>query len=390
MKKRMFQFILLALVLSIIANPSLAVDSAKDGAYLWFNTLLPSLLPFLILSELFISSGFVEVFGKLLGNIMKPIFNVPGSGAFPLLVSSISGYPIGAKLTSDLRKNKYINKTEANRLISFTSTSGPLFILGSILIGMLNMPELGTLMILPHYLGTITVGIIFRFYKRSANPQSSVSITHPQAKEANIKNTNLEIDSIGKLISRSVKQSMDSIILIGGFIILYSVIIEILLASKFMIKITSILSYYTKIDITIIEAILSGFIELTTGCKKISSVNMNPLYKIMILNSLIAWSGLSILSQAISFISQTDINIKLYVFSKFLHSIFASIYTYIIYLLRFKDIAIPSSNITTINENFNFNNWIYNISLSTKLSLSICILFIIFSLLIKKLFLDSK
>src|SRR5699024_10764790 len=168
MKKRMFQFILLALVLSIIANPSLAVDSAKDGAYLWFNTLLPSLLPFLILSELFISSGFVEVFGKLLGNIMKPIFNVPGSGAFPLLVSSISGYPIGAKLTSDLRKNKYINKTEANRLISFTSTSGPLFILGSILIGMLNMPELGTLMILPHYLGTITVGIIFRFYKRSA------------------------------------------------------------------------------------------------------------------------------------------------------------------------------------------------------------------------------
>src|SRR5699024_5371964 len=344
----------------------------------------------LILSELFISSGFVEVFGKLLGNIMKPIFNVPGSGAFPLLVNSISGYPIGAKLTSDLRKNKYINKTEANRLISFTSTSGPLFILGSILIGMLNMPELGTLMILPHYLGTITVGIIFRFYKRSANPQSSVSITHPQAKEANIKNTNLEIDSIGKLISRSVKQSMDSIILIGGFIILYSVIIEILLASKFMIKITSILSYYTKIDITIIEAILSGFIELTTGCKKISSVNMNPLYKIMILNSLIAWSGLSILSQDISFISQTDINIKLYVFSKFLHSIFASIYTYIIYLLRFKDIAIPSSNITTINENFNFNNWIYNISLSTKLSLSICILFIIFSLLIKKLFLDSK
>src|SRR5690606_22093867 len=85
----------------------------------------------------------------------------------------------------------------------------------------------------------------------------------------------------------------------------------------------------------VIEGIFAGVIELTTGCQKISIVNINPIYKIMIINFLIGWGGLSILSQAISFISQTDISSLLFLFSKFLHGIFSCIFTYIIYLLKF-------------------------------------------------------
>lgn len=389
MKKKIFQLTLLILIVLIIANPTTAVNSAKEGAYLWFNTLLPSLLPFLILSELFILSGFVDFFSNLLGGLMRPIFNVPGSGAFPLLVSSISGYPIGSKITSDLRHNKYINRIEANRLITFTSTSGPLFILGSILTGMLNMPESGVLMILPHYLGIITVGCLFRFYGRSSIIVNSQNKTNKNIRPKEIHQTNKSMP-IGTLISQSIKESMDAIILIGGFVILYNVIIEILIMSKLMLKIISIISYFTKIDIDIIQAYIAGIIELTTGCKKISSLNIDPLHKIMLLNSLIAWGGFSILSQAISFISQTDISIKLFILSKFLHSIFAVIYTYILSIFGFKKIAIESSKILILERSFNIANWINRLRKSSQLSLGITISFIILSFLSHQLFSERK
>lgn len=389
MKRKIFQFTLLILIISIVVNPTLAVNSAKEGAYLWFNTLLPALLPFLIISELFISSGFVNFFGKLLGNFMRPIFNVPGSGAFPLLISSISGYPIGAKLSSDLRKNNYINRIEANRLISFTSTSGPSFILGSILIGMLNMPELKLLMILPHYLGIITVGIIFRFYNKPIYNKKSNS-ENKNFEKNHKSNNSSKIESIGQLISKSVKEGMDSIILIGGFVIVYAVIIEIFLGSNLMIRIVSSLSNYTKIDPSIIQAYFAGLLELTTGCKKISMTNINPLHKVIILNSLIAWGGLSILSQAINFISQTDISIKLYIFSKFLHSIFTSIYTYIIYIFKYRNISIPTFNTFILDSKFSISKWLYSLSISTQLALVACIYFIIISLFFNQLKLKSK
>lgn len=388
-KSGIFQMILMGLIIAIVINPSIAINSAKEGLYLWFNILLPSLLPFLILAELFISSGFVESFGRLLGPIMKPVFKVPGLGAFPLLMSIISGYPVGAKLTSDLRASKLLNKAEANRLITFTSTSGPLFILGSVLIGMLNLPQFSLLMILPHYLGIITVGLFFRFYKSPSlkfyNPKGLNKID-----KGGIQKTKPKYH-IASLISSSVREGMNSILLIGGFVVIYSVIIDLLLMSQLVKQFIMIISAYSGASPQLIEGVFAGFIELTTGCKKVSMVNMNPAYKIIIINFLIAWGGLSILSQALSFISQTDISSKLYIFSKFLHGVFSGIYTYLIYLFKFKNITIPSSlDIFIASDQYGMNNWIYSFFNSGKLAIGICLYFIILSLFIHELWLKEE
>ena len=60
---------------------------------------------------------------------MRPLFNVPGEGAFPLIMGIISGYPVGAKIVTNFRKNGTVTKEEGERLITFTNNSGPLFII---------------------------------------------------------------------------------------------------------------------------------------------------------------------------------------------------------------------------------------------------------------------
>ena len=94
--KLIFLLIIIILLIGVILNPTLSLQGAKDGILIWINILLPSLLPFFIISEMLIGLGFVDFIGKLLKPLMKPIFNVPGEGAFPLTMAMLSGYPVGA------------------------------------------------------------------------------------------------------------------------------------------------------------------------------------------------------------------------------------------------------------------------------------------------------
>ena len=67
---------------------------------------------------------------------MRPLFNVPGEDSYPLIMGIVSGYPVGAKIVCDLRNKNILTKPEAERLLAFNNNSGPLFILGTIGIGL--------------------------------------------------------------------------------------------------------------------------------------------------------------------------------------------------------------------------------------------------------------
>ena len=163
-------------------------------------------------------------------------------------------------------------------MVCSSSTSGPLFMLGAVSVGMLNNPSLAPLIIYPHYLGAITLGLVFRFYKKNEDISTSNKIP-----------TNKINYSIGSVLANSVKKSINTIALIGGFMIFYSVLTELLFASKiFNLTIDSINNIIpVKINIDALKGFIAGLLEITTGCKKVSMANINLIYKIIIINFLL-------------------------------------------------------------------------------------------------------
>lgn len=324
----------------IILFPKEIITASKDGLNLWFNTVLPSLLPFIIGTNLLIGLGFISFLGTLLEPLMIKLFNVPGCGAFAWILGMTSGYPIGAKITSDLRKSKQITKSEAQRLLSFSNNSGPLFILGSVATGMFKNVSAGYLIMLAHYLGSIATGIIFRYYKY--NEKNNVNYYNNNLfKKAliNLKTSRMKDGrSFGALLGDSVKNAMETVVVIGGFIILFSVLVK-------SMEITNILDLFKNIlqpigitfgiETDMYDGILVGIIEITNGCK-IFSTSTISIAKIIAAAGIISWGGFSIHAQSISFISKTDIKISIYLFSKLLHSIFSIIFA--ILLCPFFDI----------------------------------------------------
>lgn len=366
-----FLFVLIVILWGIISNPSVSIQSASQGALIWFNVILPSLLPFFIISELLISLGFVDILGGILSPLMRPVFNTSGEGIFPLSMSVLSGYPVGSKLTSRLREKNIITKTDGDRLLCFTSTSGPIFMLGAVSIGMLGDSNLGPLIILPHYISIVILGLVFRFYKYDDLYSKKYFKTKMYCKDINMSIEKLlkTRKSISSLIAVSIKESMDNILLIGGIVIFYSVVIEMLFNLSIINQALVFLSKLFSIEGELLKGIVIGMFEMTLGCKAIAYSNISVLNKIIIINLIIGWGGLSVHSQAMNFIKRTDLNSKLFTFSKMLHGLLSSVISYILYITNYKDYVFPATyNYPHASTTYSLINWFSILLNASKLA----------------------
>ncbi len=364
--------ILVLIIYEIIKDPTKSINSAKEGLNIWLNILIPSLFPFIFITDLLISFGIVSIFTKYLEPIMNPLFKVSGIGIFPLSMSIMSGYPVGSRITSKIRAEGLISRTEANRLICFTSTSGPLYVLGTVGTGMLGLPELGLLLILPHYLGAITNGLILSLYSPKEREETAIELQYSHS--ISHKNTL----SFGSVISKAVKDGMDSMIMIGGLVIIFSVIIDILISSPLFSLLTNYISKAINTEPEVVKGITAGIVEITNGCNIVSKLNIPTINKILIINFIIGWGGFSVHSQAMSFISKTDIKTTIYIFSKLFHGVFSSLYTYLIYRIFYKDRLLLTFKPLTKEININIKSWLEILTSSTLNVL--CLLFFIFIL----------
>ena len=216
-KRNLIPLIFLLFTAFLIIFSKSNINATKNGLLLFANSILPSLLPFFIATELLGHTSIVYHLGKLLNPIMRPVFNVPGEGAFPLLMGIISGYPTGAKIVSDLKEKQICTTIECERLIAFTNNSGPLFIVGSVGSALFNNTKIGFLLLFTHILSCISVGFLFRFWKRKEDKFYRSSTSETQAKLVNINN-------LGEIIGISIKKAISTIVMIGGFVVLFSVI----------------------------------------------------------------------------------------------------------------------------------------------------------------------
>lgn len=128
--------------------------------------------------------------------------------------------------------------------------------------------------------------------------------------------------------------------MIGGFVVLFSVINSMLDNTHFFDLLTTIFSPIFNLfglSGSFCDSIFSGIIELTNGVSKVCAIpNKEISTNIIICAFLLGFGGISIMLQILSITSKAKISIKPYIIGKLLQGIFAAIYTYIfIYAIPF-------------------------------------------------------
>lgn len=272
----------------------------------------------------------VYFLGKLLNNIMRPLFNVSGEGGFAFIMGIISGYPVGAKIACNFRENNICSKEECERLLSFTNNSGPLFIIGTVGISMFGSSTIGLLLFITHLLACITVGIIFRFWHCKSSTSSVFKFSTNKMKQ----NSNVSFSNLGEVLADSIKSATSTVMMIGGFVVIFSSIISIFNSSGLInlaILAFSPIFRFLNIDTSFIQGVFTGLLEITNGINLISTIHIKKLsINIIFTAFLLGFGGISVMLQVLSITSKTDLSCKPYILGKLLHGIIASFYTFIL------------------------------------------------------------
>jgi hypothetical protein len=256
-------------------------------------------------------TNLIPLAGKYLGKIMKPVFNEPGESAIAIIIGTISGYPVGAKVVCSLVRDNKISKEEAERLLAFCNNSGPLFILGTVGISLFGNKTIGFILLITHILASLSVGIIYKFWSPSTytkrkmlkqnnsnntnnifidntynknssyqNSKSNFKININNYSNASSKNnnkktsSNITLSNLGEAIGSSITSSISSIMLVGGFIVIFSVILSII-NNYNLFAFLQLIEQKLNLPQDILKAFVSGLLELTNGLKEISLVNIS-------------------------------------------------------------------------------------------------------------------
>ena len=353
-----------AIIILIAINPSKYSAVAKNGIEVWAKILLPSLLPFFILTKLLASTGVVDGICSVFSPVMTKLYKCPSISCYSFFMSIITGYPVGSKLISDLYNIGKLTKNEAIKATSFCSNSGPMFILGSVAIGMFADKKMGVIILISHILGALANGLLYRNYGekcgkkiRAKNIDNVASISalnvdpnkslknneglaelnkFSYTKSKTFKSTTLSNEMLKSNadfidFSQSVASSVNSILLIGGVICFTFVILEVITSSHLY---ALLLNAGEKIGPSrdLFSALFCGLGEITKGCLMLSSVPLPQICTYCLCTFIISFGGISTFLQSRAFLKDI-VTAKIFLLQKITHAILSTIICAIIFII---------------------------------------------------------
>lgn len=310
--------LILISMLALLLATDQAIDSAKNGLYICANVIIPSLLPFLVLTSLLSALGFSQILAKYSEPLMRRLFGLSGQCCTALVLGLTGSYPVGASQTVELYNLGYISKNEAEHLLPFCNNSGPAFIIGAAGVGVFTSSAAGIILYVCHILAAFAVGIILCSNKKANAEQSQME--------------NYKVQSFSSALSTSVKSAVTSSLVICGFIVFFSVLTGLLNAAGLLSHIAGSLAVISGGELSFFHSLITGFLELGSGIGSMKGLLLTPI-NVALASFVLGFGGLSVHCQTLAVIEGTDIKIALHFAGRLLHGIISAILAYVLTFL---------------------------------------------------------
>ena len=303
MKKIIYLTLFIILIFLILINSYDIMDSIRFSFSLCVNNLFPSIIPFMLLSNILINYDFVTELSNILGNIINKIFKVNKNCSFALIMSILSGTPSNSKYIKDLYSNNLINLKDVKKCLNFCHFTNPIFILGTIGYTFLGNKKLGLIILISHFISSLIIGL---FNKK--DDFIDIKINNNKSKKNFI-----------SVLKDSINSTIDTLLLILGII-------------TTTIIITSTISNLIHINDN--YKFVYGLIEITQGLKYLSLSSLNINLKTIIASFIISFGGLSIHAQVFSILDNKKIRYLPYFISRLIHGVLSIVFTTIFIYIK--------------------------------------------------------
>lgn len=293
--------ITITILFLILLNKNLVNNTIIIGFNIWFNNLLPSMMPMFIISDILINYNFTNYLPKKLINIISKLFNISNNMTLILIISIVSGFPINAFNIITSYENNLISKKEAEHLLLFNHFPNPLFVINTVGNIYLNNNKYGIIILISIILSSIIIGIIFRNKTIITNNNFKTNINKKQV--------------FTRVFSNAIKKTINSLLNISITITLF------LILSTLITNIFHLNNY--------LSLLIRSILEMTTALSYLSKLNITDTLKVILSTGIISFGGLSIHLQVINILDE-KINYKNYLIGRIYQVIISMLITLII------------------------------------------------------------
>lgn len=305
--KRYFSCALFSAALILIAvKPEPYLGAAYRGWELFVGSVMPSLIPFAFATSFMTLSGSAEILFKLLSKPAKRLFSTTGAGGYVFAVSLISGYPIGAKTISELKKCGCIDDGALTGILAFGSTAGPLFILGSVGVKLLGDFKAGALIMLAHVLGSVINGAVFGRLNKPAYSFSEVKSSE-------------RLNAV-KAFREALGNTVSAALTIAACMILFNVAIQ-LMSETGIVNIAGRVAEALGVPAGAGEGFVAGFVEITYGIKSLAG-GLPIKQTAPLIAALVSFGGMSVQMQSMFFLDEAGVKGRVFFSLKVAQTIF--------------------------------------------------------------------
>lgn len=295
-------FAIILFLICMISQPAKFISHALNGISAWAFNVLPSVLPFMFFTRVLSALNTLPRLTRVFSPISTKLFKTPAISFYIFVMAILSGYPVGSKMVADLYTQGQATKEDAFRMTSFCSTSGPMFIIGAVGIGMFSNAVIGYILFISHAIGAILNGLIYRNLKTNDSSLSESKTAKPLTKPS----THLDLSDI-------VLNSTLSILSVGCIITIFFIVIECL--SPLLNLLPQNISFF-----------LEGIVEITKGCLDLSTLP-NKFIAVCLCSFVISFGGISTLLQSLTMLSKVKMPVRLFALQKLTHALFSLVIT---------------------------------------------------------------
>lgn len=314
MKQFLSGIFLFLLFLYLLLFPADSLDVCTRVLILWSHSIVPSLLPVMILSRLFISTQFLFILLKPISFLCNKILKLSPSGTYALTIGYLCGYPMGVKTLSDLFAQNLISDKEAYYLAGFINNVSPFFIITYVCEELLHCPDFSVPFVIILYGASFTYGTLAVFFLQNTpynmdSQATGTQIIFSPKKEISDK-------SFLTLLDLTIEESLLQILKIGGYILIFSLI------SAMICQVSFVSDFLT--------AVSCAMLEISYGSYMLSTLSCSKFWKYLLLIITLSFGGICSACQSAVYLKSIGLPVKKYLKRKAMTAVIALIY-YLIY-----------------------------------------------------------
>ena len=263
-------------------NPQFMIEKVNESLQLCITVLIPTLFPFMVLSDFIVRSRLGDILGSFFEPITRLLFRLPGNSACAVLMSAVGGYPTGAKMTAQLVEEGRLSTYQGKRMMLFCINAGPAFVVGTVGTVMFSSRSAGIILYLSMVIASLVMGVFSRILEKETIPLRTKKITFET-----------------KVISQSVMNGLQSTLLLCAWVLLFSCVNSL----TDIIPLPENISHWAKL-----------VTEVTGAC-----ITASKNFPVSIQALIMGWAGLSVHCQLLPYIKTVGLKYSHFMLSRIIH-----------------------------------------------------------------------